>query len=221
MLRKVTFIIVALSISACAYAEFSDGKIHVIYDFYIDNVFVDYTHDRRPGTHVFFVPWADGFSNIEVYHHGQFTYCGAYTGMSINAYDDAAVTIQSGSLSSLYCSDNSHTVVWGGEFSNIYTDSTTTQVVIRGQDFTLDGQPIDYGEVVLKYYNPGGFYYGRLKGNLPGNPQFNVSCLSYSGPNSRIFALPGNCPRADLNGDCKVDFFDLAILTSEWLDSGL
>jgi uncharacterized repeat protein (TIGR03803 family) len=41
-----------------------------------------------------------------------------------------------------------------------------------------------------------------------------------------IFALdiPVNCvnpPSSDLNGDCKVDFQDFAVLASEWLDCGL
>ena len=216
MLRKITFIIVAFIISTCAYAEFNDGGIHVIYELVTDAVIVDYTQDLKPGTHVFFVPWADALSNIDVYHHGQFTYCGANTTLTINAYDDSTVTIQSGDLHSLWCSRNSRTVVWGGDFRNIYTDGTTTQVVIRGEDFTLDGEPIDYGEVVLKNYDPS-FYYGQLRGNLPGNPQFNVSCMSSSGPNSRIFVLPSVCPRADMNNDCKVTFYDLAILASEWL----
>lgn len=31
---------------------------------------------------------------------------------------------------------------------------------------------------------------------------------------------PGSCPAADLTGDCRVDFKDLAILTSQWLSEG-
>ena len=92
--------------------------------------------------------------------------------------------------------------------------------MIQGRDFTLGDEPITYGEVVLKNCYMDTVYYGQLKGNLPGNPQFDVTCISSSdsGPNSKVFVLPvPNCPRADLTGDCKVDFFDLAILASEWL----
>ena len=224
MLRKVTFILVALSISACAYAvEFNDGGIHVIDYMVMGSIWVDLTQAPQPGTHIIFVDGARQEYGIQVYHHGQVKYYGGDTMMPLNAYDDATVTIQDGLLFALACRDNSHAVVWGGKLEGIETHSTTTQVVIHGQDFTLDGEPIGYGEVVLKNYNPS-FYYGRLKGNLPHNPQLNVQCLSYSasGPNSRVFLVPAfDCPRADLNNDCKVDFFDLAILASEWLASGV
>jgi hypothetical protein len=30
-----------------------------------------------------------------------------------------------------------------------------------------------------------------------------------------------NCPPSDLSGDCKVDFGDLAIVASQWLECGL
>ena len=42
--------------------------------------------------------------------------------------------------------------------------------------------------------------------------------------NYDLLVTKGFCsytPKGDLNGDCKVDMLDLAIMTSNWLDCGL
>src|SRR4030042_1244411 len=35
-----------------------------------------------------------------------------------------------------------------------------------------------------------------------------------------VFSFAALCPLGDLNGDCKVNFYDLAVFAEQWLDTG-
>jgi beta propeller repeat protein len=70
-------------------------------------------------------------------------------------------------------------------------------------------------------------YQSQLTFKAKANNQYLIRVAGYDGEsgdyNMTISGPPecANRPSADLNGDCKVDFQDMAVFASQWLDCGL
>lgn len=207
-------------------ANFNDGYTHIIGASGFDSMFqVDNNGDRQPGTHVIFAEGAGSwdFLEVSVYNHGKVTLDGggeANMPGNLHAYGSSEVTINTGNLHVMQFFGSSRAHIYGGTIREVERHDSS-EFTIYGRDFTLDGQPIGYGPVVFTKRYMTYFYYGTLRGDLPGNSAFEMQGRSYPVPESGIVLAPGKrCPSADLNGDCKLNFLDLAILVSEWLQCG-
>jgi hypothetical protein len=149
---------------------------------------------------------------------------GGYGGGNLYAYDSSAVDISGGFVRYLYACDSSTVNISGGSITNLnaygfYGYSSPT-VIFYGQNFRVGSGLAFDGERVLGT--------GMLSGEWMDGTRWAVN-ITTNGPTATILAIPESehrpfCvkhPRMDFNGDCKVDFADLAIMASSWLECNL
>jgi len=150
---------------------------------------------------------------------------GGIGGGNLYAYNSSAVDISGGFVRYLYACDSSIVNISGGSITNLnaydsfYTPGSPT-VIFYGQNFRVGSGLTFDGERVLGT--------GMLSGEWMDGTRWAVN-ITINYPTATILAIPESehrpfCakhPRMDFNGDCKVDFFDFAIMASSWLECNL
>lgn len=176
-------ILYAFNYSSCAYGvtiDCNDGNYHLINSGTGHEVYrVDY---QTPGQFTF-VELADGgdIQSLKVYEDGIATVSGGEV-LNLHAYGNGSMTVTAGNVILSEFSGNSQAAISGGTFydcwamgsSNVTISGATFSYLysgfysgddavleIIGEDFTLDGTPINYGQ-----YYTGDFTSGNLVGTL-------------------------------------------------------
>jgi hypothetical protein len=150
---------------------------------------------------------AHGYSDVDIS-------CGSTH--YLYAYSSTTVDICGGYVEWLYARDFSIVDISGGSVSYLSACDSST-VIFYGQNFlATDGLILD-GQRVLGT--------GILGGKWFDGTRWAVN-ISTNDPTATILAVSTTvyCAEpipADLNGDCKVDFADFAIMASSWLDCNL
>jgi hypothetical protein len=140
------------------------------------------------------------------------------SGGSVDSYLYAysVVDISGGSVSSLCAYGSSVVAISGGSVSKLYAYSVVT---FYGRDFLASGGLVLDGNRVLGT--------GVLSGQWMDRTPWMVNILNNPSTATilAIFGSPGafcvEYPTMDFNGDCKVDFSDLAIFLNHWLECTL
>jgi hypothetical protein len=144
------------------------------------------------------------------------------SGGSVNsfcAYNSSTVNISGGSVNPLDASNSSVVDISGGTITNLNARDSSI-VTFYGQNFRVGAGLTFDGERVLGT--------GILSGEWMDGKRWAVN-ITTNPPTATILAIPESehrpfCvkyPRMDFNVDCKVDFADLAIMASSWLECNL
>ncbi len=187
VLAAIVCVFTHLSCAYGAYVDYDDGNYHLINSGIGNETYrVDY---QTPGQFTF-VEVADGgdMEYLGAYEDGIITVSGGHV-LNLHAYDNGSMTVTAGQVGIAELLDNSQATISGGNFgifwamgsSNVtisggtfgdiysgYYSGDDAILEIIGEDFTLDGTPIDYGQ-----YYTSDFTSGRLAGTLLNSDTLN------------------------------------------------
>jgi len=140
---------------------------------------------------------------------------------SLTATGFSTVNISGGSIGDLYASGSSVVDISGGSVSTLEASGYSV-VTFYGQNFSVgDGLLLFGGRVVGKGNLSGEWFDGtQWVMNISANI-FTAMVMAISEPANKPYPFCAKPSRMDFNGDCKVDFFDFAIMASSWLECNL
>jgi len=135
--------------------------------------------------------------------------------VSLRASDSSTVAISGGYVAFLIPSESSAVAISGGSITKLNAGSAVT---FYGQNFRVSGGLAFDGERVLGT--------GTLSGEWIDGTRWAVNIIGNAGT---ILAIPESAHKPfcvkyhamDFTGDCKVDFSDLAVFLTHWLDCNL
>jgi len=132
------------------------------------------------------------------------------------ASESVTVNISGGSVSYLYTEDNSTVDISGGSVSGL-SASDSSVVSFYGRNFRVYNGLVFDGDYVLgtgllacEWFD-GTTWAVNIRENTP---SATIRVISDSGPKPVCVKYPV----MDFNGDCKVDFSDLAVFLTHWLE---
>ena len=138
---------------------------------------------------------------------------------SLSAFGSSAVDVSGGSITDLWARNSSTVAISGGSVAFLHADSSSV-VTFSGRNFRVYGGLVFDGDYVLGT--------GLLSGEwFDGTPwAVNISDHTTS---ATILVIPDSGPKPlclkyptmDFDGNCKVDFIDLAILLQSWLECNI
>ncbi len=195
----------------------NDGDTHIINDATYQNdtvILDDPSGSTWPGTHVDLIDGGIVGTDLWSRRYSTVTMAGGVIGRSLSADDNAMVTVSGGSISTLVTFYNG-------------------LIYLGGSNFEVDGQPLSDGDKLsdfgtLTEYRPypdiiSDYYYGTITGTLSDgsviNSEFYIYKIGFfNGGSDIIIGLPCFYLLAgDLDGNCKVDLADFALMASNWL----
>ena len=158
-------------------------------------------------------------SNLTAAGSSHITMSGGSVSSNLIAWESGQITMSGGSVGLyLFANDSSQVTMLGGTIENKIILTGGTILTIVGSNFAIDGTPFSSGEITSIL---GGSYEYESHRTLTGtlakgdiiNNQFQI------GNTAKIVISPvcSEPISGDLNGDCKVDFEDFAIMASHWL----
>lgn len=185
-----------------AYIDYNDGNYHLINS---GTGYEDYRVDYQTPGQFTFVELVDGgdIEYLGAYEDGIITVSGGEV-LNLHAYDNGTMTVTAGQVGIFELLDNSQATISGGSFwkcrvmgsSNVtisggifsdlysgYYSGDDAVLEIIGEDFTLDGTPINYGQ-----YYTSDFTSGRLVGTLLNSDILNSDI--YIAENASIILSP-------------------------------
>jgi len=131
------------------------------------------------------------------------------------------INISGGTTNSLSLEASARVRLSGGIINDlrIYVDTSSQKV-------DMDIDVIGYDLSTVPYGGISG--YGQVTGFWNNDVNFSIPFKYHHGAYSHVTlydgVIPPDCvnrPDSDLDGDCKVNFFDFSEMASEWLDCGL
>jgi len=139
--------------------------------------------------------------------------------VSLRTNNSSRVGISGGSVAFLVASDSSAVAISGGSITTLKA-MPSSAVTFYGQNFRVAGGLAFDGERVLGT--------GTLSGEWIDGTRWVVN-ITYSNLTATILAIPESAHKPfcvkyhamDFTGDCKVDFSDLAVFLTHWLDCNL
>lgn len=138
---------------------------------------------------------------------------------TLTAADWSTVDISGGSVTNLLAKNSSTVDISGGSVPFLHASSSSV-VTFYGRNFRVYGGLVFDGDYVLGT--------GLLAGEWFDGTPWAVNITEHT-PSATILVIPDSGPKPlcvkypamDFNGDCKVDFGDLAVFLTHWLDCNL
>lgn len=233
--------LVVLSVNPAAMAApvyFDDGASYTFDNdtYQDDSVKLDYYTANDPGTGLYLV---DGGLVYELYAYnsasitmtggsvdslwacgnGIVTVTGGSVGQELGATDNGTVTMSGGSVDpNLFAWENATVTITGGSVGNVLEARTNATIYLDGTGFQVNGTPLVNGDKLSDFVTLAeGYYTGTITGTLSDGSALDNTFKIYDTAEIIIgehcnFVLAG-----DLDGNCKLDLADLAVMAANWL----